>query len=51
MKMMSKAMFTLLGGMGVFGYFYFKEHPEVMQKLMRLKKEEMNTIKETMKES
>ena len=38
MKMMSK-MIAILGGGGLFGYFYLKSHPEAMAKMKEMGKE------------
>ena len=39
MKMSIMKMATILGGMGVMGYMYFKKHPEMVRKMRDMGKE------------
>lgn len=37
-------MMAMLGGLGVAGFMYLKKHPEIMNKMMDMKKEVMNDM-------
>lgn len=39
MKMMSMKMMAILGGMGLMGFYYLKNHPEMKDKMREMGKE------------
>ena len=39
MKMMSMKMMAILGGMGLMGFYYLKNHPEAKEKMREIEKE------------
>lgn len=46
---MSITMMAIVG-MGVMGYMYMKKHPEILNKMMKMKKDTMNSIDNMMDE-
>lgn len=46
---MSITMMAIVG-MGVMGYMYMKKHPEILNKMMEMKKDAMNSIDNMMDE-
>ena len=43
-------MMAMIGGLGVAGFMYLKKHPEIMNKMMDIKKDAMNSIDNMMDE-
>lgn len=50
MKMSTMMCMAIMVGMGIMGYTYLKEHPEIMNKMMDIKKDAMNSLDNMMDE-
>lgn len=50
MKMSTMMYMAVIVGMGIMGYTYLKEHPEIINKMMEMKKDAMNSIDNMMDE-
>lgn len=37
-------MMAMLGGLGVAGFMYLKKHPEIMNKMMKMKKDVVDNM-------
>ena len=44
MKMSTMMYMAMIAGMGIMGYAYFKKHPEIMNKMMDIKKDALNSL-------
>ena len=41
---MSMMIPILIGSMGIMGYMYLKKHPDIANKMMKMKKDALNSI-------